>query len=430
MSVSNYLKQNVILDEIVGKIRENYKNYGRLHGKCIVENPSDELRFQVGKIIGNILKPSYRENGPLEFNFSTFFRRLNKINGSNEEIAEVLQEYFGSVILTKPERLEKQKMAFEFFVKELRKDSPEDLKTRLWCEMENRGRVYGLLKSSFKENPGAAAVIWTVVENMWGWVINQIENPAENLKLVMVSDMVTKDPHGLDRTSLYRRIFLYLLAVESGREMPKFSAEGEQEFLASFNIYTDFVSSFVSAYNMRDENKDGNSLWGAFADTKQPINITLANVLAAEKIVSPGNILIVENPSVFESLCPHTDMVKFALICTHGNLNVAAVKLLEGAIKTNPAVKMYYNGDYDLGGITIANRMLNRFGGNVSLVHYDKETYESISSCVMVHNEKLQAKIAKVHPALREITEAITNRGVACYQESIVEKLIQVVSPL
>ncbi|MBK5247744.1 MAG: DUF2399 domain-containing protein, partial [Peptostreptococcaceae bacterium] len=93
-----------------------------------------------------------------------------------------------------------------------------------------------------------------------------------------------------------------------------------------------------------------------------------------------------------------------------------------------PDIKLFYNGDFDFGGITIANRMLYRFGGSVSLIHYDKETYESITSEVRVSDDKVRAKLERIHPELREITEAIAERGIACYQESIMERLIGFIS--
>ncbi|MBK5262746.1 MAG: DUF2399 domain-containing protein, partial [Peptostreptococcaceae bacterium] len=93
-----------------------------------------------------------------------------------------------------------------------------------------------------------------------------------------------------------------------------------------------------------------------------------------------------------------------------------------------PDIKLFYNGDFDFGGITIANRMLYRFGGSVSLIHYDKETYESITSEVRVSDDKVRAKLERIHPELREITEAIAERGIACYQESIIERLIGFIS--
>ncbi|MBK5247692.1 MAG: DUF2399 domain-containing protein, partial [Peptostreptococcaceae bacterium] len=380
MSISDYLKQNRGLHEIVCMMLENYKHYGRLHGNCIVESPPDNLRYLAGRIMGNVLKSSYKEAGPLVFSFNTFFARLKKVNCTNEEIGDMIQEYFGEIIVTRPQIAEKKRADFKDFLSTIAEECHSEIKGRLMADIEAKGRVYITLRSVFNEDRKRALKSWKVIMKMWLWVIGQIDKPAENLKLVMVSDTVTGDPHGLDRTSIYRKLLVYLLALESGKDMPQVFAESEQEFLSEFNIYTDFVSSFISVYNIRDEYKDGTSMWEPFVDNEQLMNITLANVLAAEKIITPGNMLIVENPSVFESLCPAVNNDKFCLMCTHGNLNVAALKLLDCAIKTNPDIKLFYNGDFDFGGITIANRMLYRFGGSVSLIHYDKETYESITS--------------------------------------------------
>jgi uncharacterized protein (TIGR02679 family) len=151
-------------------------------------------------------------------------------------------------------------------------------------------------------------------------------------------------------------------------------------------------------------------------------------------------LYVVENPSVFSALldamqalgpfrggaagadpvaCP-------ALICTSGRPSTAASLFIRKSLEAaKEGTKLYYAGDFDVGGLQMAASMEARFPDAFEAWHMDTGVYRTyVSGDGPAFSEEERRLLEQIElPWDAGLGAAMAERGVKCFQETALAKL-------
>ncbi|HEX8395133.1 MAG TPA: TIGR02679 family protein [Longimicrobium sp.] len=240
--------------------------------------------------------------------------------------------------------------------------------------------------------------------------------------LAVFANEVAKDPHALDLDRPARRFFdRLLLALFADAEVAlPLRAEGREALLAAAGLAPDDISSDVVVANLEGEG----AIPMAMRATGLPLTLPLMTVNALGPVRARfGVAWVVENPPVFRillgSLADVPPGQRPTLVCTAGQLSVAARKLLD--VLVGGGATLRYSGDFDPGGLKIARGLVRRYGEAVRLWRMDAESH---ARAVQPNAPKPPpGSLRTLRAAFPELCAAVEEHGVA-YQESLEEGLV------
>lgn len=173
------------------------------------------------------------------------------------------------------------------------------------------------------------------------------------------------DSHALDRdTPLYRA-----LALLSGRD-----PAAHRDVWAHYRLVADEVSSHALVLGLRFQNTSPLARgFNTFADAGQPLRILLRHLREPLRPVLPDQKLyLCENPSILEAAADCGGDLH-PLLCVEGNPSQACMDLLGAVLRSG--ARIHAHGDFDWGGLRIANRVRNHCGEQFIPWRFDAPTY-------------------------------------------------------
>ncbi|MEM9659619.1 MAG: TIGR02679 family protein, partial [Planctomycetota bacterium] len=155
-----------------------------------------------------------------------------------------------------------------------------------------------------------------------------------------------------------------------GMEVPK-SARDRREILELAGIYVDELSSTVLSLNLPAGGVGvADRTLQCHADAGMPCRLTVRHLRHDPPVLDdadqvllrsgPRRLFVCENPSVLAAAADALGPRCPPLLCLEGNPSVACMRLLD--LLCSAGFKIWYHGDFDWGGIRIANRIYERFG--------------------------------------------------------------------
>ncbi len=148
-----------------------------------------------------------------------------------------------------------------------------------------------------------------------------------------------------------------------------------------------------------------------------------------ELVPTPDRVYIVENPQVFESIVdaleqedgrPHP-----TLICTSGWPSAAAIRSLDLLFASSPTTSLHYSGDFDLAGLRIAARLLERYPSRCHLWRFDPATYlAALHTRSIPLNAPDLSDLQFLPSAFAPLVAVMREHGKKAYQEGIVQQLL------
>lgn len=197
-----------------------------------------------------------------------------------------------------------------------------------------------------------------------------------------------------------------------------------ENLLYSVGILKDNVSNTCLVYGLHGVKKDGSvhkGIEGGFIE-KEPVQVTLKTLSLLDSLWAGGEvqeikeIYVVENPAVFSYL---TDTYPDgAFICGNGQFKLAfyiTLELLKGKYT------IFYAGDFDADGLLIAQKLKNRYPGQVVLWKYNEEYYKKYLSDVELDNTALNKLEKVVADELQQVKNCLLKYKRAVYQETMLE---------
>lgn len=188
--------------------------------------------------------------------------------------------------------------------------------------------------------------------------------PAEGTPLPAFADAVLDDPHALDDGTRVANLVLRALATLHNSDPPS-GAEERRALWERAGVAADELSTTVLAAGLRT-NGDGlaSQILQQCADAGHAAALTLAQLRALGERLGPvpGDVWVVENPTLlalalqrFGSSCP-------PLVCTSGWPNSAGVLLLRRLADAGSS--LHYHGDLDGEGLRIAAYVIAKTGAS------------------------------------------------------------------
>jgi uncharacterized protein (TIGR02679 family) len=236
------------------------------------------------------------------------------------------------------------------------------------------------------------------------------------IRLAVLSAQAAADPHALDSETLCGKLFLHLLAFCSDRAYPD-SAESRDELYYAHGILCDSISSTVSQVGLVLETDTGEHPgFAQFRLRNEICTLTLSSLSALTGAHSlSGRAYLVENEMVFTQLCDKASQFHSPLICTSGQPSVAALRLLD--LLTASGTMLFYSGDLDGKGLSIAASLTARYPGTLIPWHMAPEDYAQCRSGVRLSDASLALLPKCVGTPLEVMAQSVGRQGCAGYQE-------------
>jgi uncharacterized protein (TIGR02679 family) len=391
-------------------IRKKYESLGRIGGSIKLSNFSHEEMEGIALFMGESPHHLLRK-GTLKL--SDFESRLMQTRFNGISLHELLEAYFGEKILSKNALKEEKAMAQKNTLDLMKKMYPQIIPWFTYLESRSPDTLWiwrMLLDSGFEEDI-------RILNDAY------VSLPSKVERYPLFSQRVTGNPHSLDLSTVRGKLWIHLLHVLSGGDGPPSQTELINDLLLSYNLLRDDIANFVTAANLIAYTEGvPHPVWKAAAESKTILNIPLRELLKTEDVLSAANsqkVYIVENSGVFSALM---DTVPHApLICTHGQFKLAGLRLMDLLVKSGHT--LYYSGDFDPEGLSMALRFKDRYREKGNLWRMTVKDYQA--SLPIVELGERRGKLSQLHSSmLSELVLAIENKGEMGYQEGILLLLI------
>jgi len=243
--------------------------------------------------------------------------------------------------------------------------------------------------------------------------------PADGLPLARLAAEVTGDAHGLDRGRAVGSLTVNALSYLSDVPVPG-SAASWRRLWESFGVVCDDLSCDVLVLNVRPL---GSSLLARVArdhaDAGEPLRVTLRQLVrSAGAVFGDECVSVCENPVVVAHVADTLGSGSAPLVCVDGIPNTAARRLLATITQSGAALR--YHGDFDWGGLRIANIMVDQLGAipwRMSVDDYRGALERAARPGVALGPRRVRAAWAL------ELTDVMAREGIAIHEEQVLDDL-------
>lgn len=192
-------------------------------------------------------------------------------------------------------------------------------------------------------------------------VVTQL--PASGEPLGRFAARVLGDAHALDDGRPLTTLALGAARALAGLDSEVRDAAGRREAWAGVGLLRDDVSSTVLTLGLPGDSRSatGRAL-AALREAGEPSVLTLRQLVRGEPVfaLAGRSVFVCENPVVVTSAADALGSSCAPLVCVAGQPGAAALHLLR--LLARGGATLRYHGDFDWGGITIANLLVERIG--------------------------------------------------------------------
>lgn len=418
---ADYLKKNSAYCRLMKELQKKWKSYGRIAGSVTLKETTEEERRAIGGIVGKTFSDE-----TVKITFQEFERGLQKTRYAPIDMKSVLEEYFASSLYTNQEQKAQDQMAkYKFLCDILIYFEGCAEKTSAvfrWIrELQCRKKYgYQILIKEFVRDPKEAEAL---ARNVGKALVRLEEIDGEESLLAVFAAAVSGNPHYFDRGTMAGQLLTHAVCFWKNLDIPQNAYEW-RECMQTVGIVSDNIASMVHAFGLILETAEGvHPAYEAFYHRKEPYVLTAENLKPVIRAKANGNkVFVVENEMVFLYLVENTKEQEITLLCTSGQLRVAAIQLLDYLSKSGAII--YYSGDLDAEGMDIADRLWQRYGNSVRLWRMDVEDYHiSISEEVLSDRQLVKLEHLK-NTTLCRTAKFVRKEKKAGYQENLLKQLL------
>lgn len=409
-----FFKTRPAYHRILELLLRKYRSFGRPAGTICLSDATLEECNAARALFGRSFST------PLRIKTADFEAALQDTPYHGVVLKEVLECYFGTTIQTKHELLDQIDDRILWMAKQT-KDAVQSEICRCWLDdLSNKcGEGYPLIRKSLRKDGDAVQRAILQACKSLDWLER---HPEERPRLAVLSAHATSDPHALDGNTLCGKVFLHLLSARTGLDFPS-GAEERAALYYDCGILCDSISSSVTQVGVRlYTDTEEHPAYRAFRLRNEAGTLTLTNLASVMSADSPsGKAYLVENQMVFSQLCDHAAHFHSSLICTSGQPTVAVIRLLDMLVSTG--TDLFYSGDFDGKGLSIALQLLRRYPNHLHLWHMTATDYAQCCSDVSLSEASLALLRTCANTVLAPIAEAIGHNGYDGYQELLLPEL-------
>ena len=399
---------------ILTEILKKYRSFGRPAGTILLNDAAQEECDAARRFFGRSF------SSPLKFRTAEFEAELQKGPYRGASLKEVLEIYFDTEIRTKHELRQAQDQCLSAMLSMVSERVQNETCHRWLRALEDKqGCGYPLIRREAAKDPDGAR--FSLLQACRG--MDRLERYTQGaIRLAVLSAQATSDPHALDSGTLCGKLFLYLLSFRTNVPFPE-SAEQRDSLYYESGILCDSISSLVTqvglALNVETEEHPAYRLLRQRSEISTLSLAGLSGLSGAHSY--SGRAYIVENEMVFAQLCDQASRFHSPLICTSGQPSVAALRLLD--LLAADDTKLYYSGDFDGKGLSIAVQLCARYPGLLSPWHMAPEDYALCRSDVPLGEASRALLQSCAGTALEPSAEAVRKYAHAGYQELLIPLL-------
>lgn len=419
---AGYLKKNTAYARLMKELLKKWKSYGRPAGSITLHNTTEAERRAIGGLVGQTFMGE-----TVKVTFRDFEQGLQKTRFAPIDMRTVLEIYFAAPLCTNQEqKAQEQKAKDEFFDRLVSyfEGGAENRPTafRWFRELQDQRKYgYQILTKEFKRNPKEAKIL---AQNV-GRALNRIEEMAREESLLAVfAANISGNPHYFDRSTVAGQLLTQAVCFWKNTDVPQ-SAYEWRECMQSVGIVSDNIASMVHVFGVQLETADGpHPAYEAFYRRREAYVLTAENLKFITGAKANHNtVYVVENEMVFMHLVENAKDRDVSILCTSGQLRVAATQLLD--YLTESGTVICYGGDLDPAGMDIADRLWQRYGNAVRLWRMGTEDYRESISGELLSDRQLAGLKRLKNATLCCTAELVQKEKLAGYQENLLKQLVQ-----
>lgn len=320
------------LRRVVDRIAQRIQRGAPLTGPLTIRDATDDERSALGALIGR---------GPTSSVRLETLDQVVRNSGAASSLAEAVAELRGPLV-PRAEALAAERERWRSatgMLEPLLAARPD------YADWADRIITTGLIRR-LAPVPEVAGLLLERV----GAVLAELPSAGESLPVLAARTL--GDAHALDDGRGEATLVLAALSPGGARD-----ADARRRAWAGVGVALDALSSTVLVHRL--------PLTGSLGDLMEraePAVLTLRQVRAGGLVdrVSGADVFVCENPSVVEAAADALGVSCAPLVCVAGQPSLAALLLLDRL--TAEGAVLRYHGDFDWGGIRIANRVHERVG--------------------------------------------------------------------
>jgi uncharacterized protein (TIGR02679 family) len=236
-----------------------------------------------------------------------------------------------------------------------------------------------------------------------------------------LASLATGTAHGLDDDTLLSRLVLRGIALAHDQPLPD-SAADRRGLWRLVSISPDEVSSTVLTYGLRPAGEGWRErALRERADHHAETHLTLRELRHLRVAPPPRTrVHICENPQIVEAAADAACTA--ALVCTSGSAATVVLELLDALAAAD--CELLYHGDFDWPGLTLANRVIRRYGARPWRMAADD--YEQLAAHALAQGSPLLPLTGTPVDAAWDLRLAstMTARNTALHEESALPLLL------
>lgn len=412
-----YFKTTKGFNRVFEKIREKYRSLGTLGGTIVLTNLNE---YEKEALTGLFRKNYNKKSAAIKI--ENFQRAIENTRFSGAHFEIVLKEYFGEELISKKEERNLRSLEKDEYFRDML-GSLEGEKSKLWLSyvMDKKENAYKVILQKYDENKIMLKVNLISV----GIALELLSFEKNNvIRIALLASEVTRDPHWFDYAKDGGKLLVYAIVFFLKMPFPE-NAEEVSEVLYRAGIIKDEVSNYTLCSGLLGY-KDNrvHEGWRGFYNNDEPLQPSIWNISKLDIIESPRRkVFVFENPTVFSEVLFRTTTLKPSLVCTFGHFRLASLILLDKLVASG--AEIYYSGDFDPEGISMADKLKARFGAKLILWRYSIKDYVSILSKVYLSNARIKKLDNLQSGELIILGEAIKQYSCAAYQELLIDRYVQ-----
>lgn len=423
-----YFRSNPEFKRLFQELKEKYRSLGTIGGTIRLDN----LQPGEAMALTGLLRKDYSRRKTAELKVTDIAAALDRTKFTGLNLVEVVRAYWdGEIIPKKLERHTYQTRRQEFFARIMEEFPDQTFHTWLNRTLTTGDNAYKLLITRYDQEPER---LRRDLLNL-GRALNELPVlGGEKLQLSLFASKITSDPHYFDDGTFTGELLVYGLMDIYGISKPQTAVE-KAELLYRGGLYNNELMNFTICSGLLGYQPGGapHQGWLGFYRVGEPLQVSLGSLSRLERVESPGKVVfVVENPVVFSVLLEKWRSTGRwidgsldagpPLVCTNGQVNLAALVLLDLLIKDS-GTRLYYSGDFDPEGILIADKLKCRYGVRLHLWRYTELDYRKTISGQKISAPRLKQLGKLKNEELIGLGEVMNREGYAGYQELLVEEL-------
>ena len=365
--IIQYLKSDSGFERLMNGMFDLYNRYGRCFSAVRLSRPTKDEE----KALSVFFNRDYYDQMLIRIGLAEFERQLQKVFSYEAGLATILEAYFSRSLTTHSEPALESNRYKDAFTRTIRDDVLprfEDTPAADWLRemLAHMRRTYRQWADQFPHEPeNVLAMISAVCE-----AVNALPGPDQLIRLSDFSARHLDNSRALDFHAPMGPLFLRALAHRYQASVPTVLEDSIRLYLQA-GLLSEGVLSQVTVRGI----KASDEACMFYDQLGEAYVLTLENICRLGEASAYGEkVFVVENPHVFSALCERLSGQNCTLVCAANGLNPALERLLELCTASGAAI--YYAGNMDYKGLTLADKVYLRFGKLFVPWRYGKVDYE------------------------------------------------------